>query len=159
MRQQQLFEYGPFVTADINYVNFARGSSNYDNLQAQGDNLVATVGDQGEIVRDGIFNPGDDLFRTGQRLDARPSLSYPFQLWRKFDVLPAVHYRETQYQFNPPGGQQNFPASAARRLRADRRARQNRIHPSVWPRSNLTVEARDRTRGRLLARAVDAQTQ
>ncbi|MGZ3723515.1 MAG: LPS-assembly protein LptD, partial [Bdellovibrionales bacterium] len=72
---------------------------------------------RGEIQRDGNFNSATDLQRTGQRLDLQPTISYPFQIAKKFDLMPSVTYRETQYRFNftDPGAQADFDNTAARR--------------------------------------------
>jgi len=74
------------------------------------------------IIRDGRFDRnGDgtplDIQRSGQRLDIMPTLMYPFQLWKKFDILPSVTYRETQYRFNlsDPNAEPDFDETAARR--------------------------------------------
>ena len=113
LKERRLFERGPFAALDVTYVNFARPKSNYDDL----DNGRATVGSgQNEVYHDGHFDPVTDLFRTGERLDVRPTLTYPFQLWRKFDVIPIVSYRETQYKFNRPTEARGFGATAARRF-------------------------------------------
>jgi LPS-assembly protein len=136
-KEHQLFDNGPYVAMDLDYVDFSRGSHNYDDLQV-GANPRGTgtirqgtygtpskenrgVGPNGEIRYDGSFDcdPGTtglcktDLNRTGQRLDARPTLSYPFQIARRFDVLPSVTYRETQYRFNVDT--REFSPTAARR--------------------------------------------
>jgi LPS-assembly protein len=60
--------------------------------------------------------------RVGQRLDLAPKIAYPFQIAKKFDFMPQVLYRETQYRFNPPesaehpaGNAEGFSPTAARR--------------------------------------------
>lgn len=117
LKEQQLWENGPFFNLDGEYVNFAREKYNYDDLSAS-----PNLGPHGEVVRDGSFDPATDKFRTGQRVDIRPSLSMPFQLWKKLEVNPSVHFRETQYRFyptdaaeNPAGGGDGFSSTAARR--------------------------------------------
>lgn len=119
LKDSQLFEKGPYVGLDVDYVNFTRDSFSYDDLQRVGDQRQGLgpnkgVGPQGEILRDGKFDRDVDLVRTGQRLDVRPTLSYPFQIARRFDVLPLVTYRETQYRFNSPD-EDTFSSTAARR--------------------------------------------
>jgi LPS-assembly protein len=113
IKETQLFENGPFFNFNLNYVNFAREKYNYDDVQP-GD---LKIGPHGEIIRDGAYNPGRDKFRTGQRLDLRPSVAMPFQLWRKLEINPAVQFRETQYRFYPTdeAERNEFSSTAARR--------------------------------------------
>lgn len=134
---------GPLVRMDLDYVNFARQNWNYDNLTscvptkdvpctdappgllAPRVPLGQDVGPHGQIRRSGRFDPSTDLFRTGQRLDIQPTLSYPFQIAHRFDILPSVTYRETQYRFDVPQevGDQ-FDTTAARRyVQTDIKAR------------------------------------
>ncbi len=117
LKERQLWDGGPFFNLDGEYVNFAREKYNYDDVSSG-----TKIGPHGEIIRDGAFNPATDKFRTGQRADLRPSLSMPFQLWKKLEITPSVLFRETQYQFyptdaaeNPLGGGDGFSSSAARR--------------------------------------------
>jgi len=117
LKDQQLMENGPFFKVDASFVNFAREKHNYDDVY----NGLA-LGPQGEVVRDGAYNPGTDIFRTGQRLDIKPTLSYPFQLGRKLEFSPRATLRETQYRFyptdaaeNPGGATPGFGPTAARR--------------------------------------------
>jgi LPS-assembly protein len=141
IKNQQLFSDGPYFAMDVDYVNFARGNFNYDDMKLNSDgNLVPIantstgVGGQGEIVRDGQFDPTTDIFRTGQRLDVRPTLTYPFQIAHKFDILPILSYRETQYRFYSGNAYQtDFAPTAARRyLQTEIRARTefNRVYGS-----------------------------
>lgn len=96
---------------DLNYVNFARSNFAYDDLvtSAKGRHIKAGPGAAcADIdweknpacspVRDGTYNPNDDLIRTGQRLDFRPTLYRPIR-FENLDLLPQVSYRETQYTF------------------------------------------------------------
>lgn len=101
---------------DLNYLNLARAGKSYDDLTS----VVTTTADKEDIIRfptnscnsiiydrrpecnlvsDGEFNPDNDLIRTGQRLDFKPTLSYPINLNDTVDILPKIIYRETQYQF------------------------------------------------------------
>ncbi len=135
---------GPLFHVDLDYVNFVRQSWDYDNLtycvpdakhKCKAGALVPLgldVGDQGQIARSGTFNRNTDLFRTGQRLDIQPTISYPFQIARRLDLMPSVTYRETQYRFSPPEsaletgpqGEAGFNQSAARRyVQTDFRAK------------------------------------
>ena len=138
LKETQLFENGPFFNFRLDYVNFARSKYAYDDLaigpDAAGNTVLkgingATlpgsqgVGPQGAIMRDGIFDIATDKMRTGQRVDMSPTLTYPFQIAQKFDVLPLLTYRETQYRFTPPSsaqfpsasGTEGFSPTAARR--------------------------------------------
>ncbi|HMN68010.1 MAG TPA: LPS assembly protein LptD, partial [Bdellovibrionales bacterium] len=121
LKEQSLMESGFFVGLDVNYVNFARGSSNYDDLigDPRTGNRMALIQnpDHGEIQRDGRYDPATDVFRAGQRLDIRPSISYPFQIARRFEVRPKISYRETQYRFAPtePAKDSGFTPTADRR--------------------------------------------
>lgn len=120
VKETRLGEIGPFMGLDVDYVNFARAKHNYDDLKFTSDNTALEplgVGPQGEIERDGRYDPATDRFRTGQRLDVRPTVTYPFQIARKFDVLPAVSFRETQYWFHPTDNAEadGFSSTAARR--------------------------------------------
>ncbi|MGE0528293.1 MAG: LPS-assembly protein LptD [Bdellovibrionales bacterium] len=109
---------GPLFGVDVDYVNFARDKYAYDDLTFA-DKLLKPIGttENGGVVRDGTFDPSTDIFRTGQRLDSRATLSYPFQIASRVDVLPIVSYRETQYRFSPTNSAEDagFSPSAARR--------------------------------------------
>lgn len=107
VKEQQLFDQGPYFSMNTDYVNFARDKYNYDDLPLE------KPGPNGEISRDGTFNAQKDLNRTGQRLDLQPKLSYPFQIAKKFDILPSISYRETQYRFYLQDP--SFDQTAARR--------------------------------------------
>lgn len=137
-KEHQLFEGGPYFALDVDYVNFARGKYNYDDLRLNADgtrrgiapNGSRGVGPNGEIARDGRFDVlpctapcNRDLNRTGQRVDLRPTLSYPFQIARKFDVLPSVQFRETQYKFYESGEDRFAPTAARRYVQADLRVK------------------------------------
>lgn len=114
LKEKQLWENGPLFRIDTDFVSFARERHNYDDLDPiKGQ---TSIGDQGEIKRDGKFDLYKDIFRTGQRFDIKPALSYPFQIARRFDVLPSVLFRNTQYRFYPTDGAEavGFSDSAAR---------------------------------------------
>ncbi len=149
LKDQELGETGALVAMNLDYVNFARAGYNYDDLRKCDDATDTTVdrpkcyaayarvpygydkftGDTPKSVmaRDGRMDRGADntfldLFRTGERLDIQPTVSYPFHLAHKFDFLPSVTYRETQYRFDPPataelgaGNEPGFNRTAARR--------------------------------------------
>jgi LPS-assembly protein len=128
LKEHQLFENGPYVNFNLDYTNFARASSNYDDMTVRNDPFTGKpahvagtdanhtgLGPHGEIYHDGVFNPGTDVVRTGQRLDMQPTLSYPFQIFKKFDILPYITYRETQYRFYVADPSEEFAPTAARR--------------------------------------------
>jgi LPS-assembly protein len=135
LKEQPIANTGLMINMNLDYVNFARGTYSYDDLQACVDGSTAKCSgaysvmpegisnlDQelslGKIQHNGVFNRATDLQRTGQRLDIQPTLSYPFQIGRRLDLLPSVTYRETQYRFDPPIGDDGAPAfnpTAARR--------------------------------------------
>ncbi len=129
LKEKDIANTGAYFNLDLNYVNFARQKHNYDDLYVDPSSNFLTsigVGPKGEIQRDGRYDPDTDRFRTGQRLDVRPSLSYPFQIASRFDILPSISFRETQYWFHPTDNAEasNFSATAARRyLQTDLRAR------------------------------------
>lgn len=115
----------PFLFGlDVTYTNFTRSDFSYDDLSIAGpDNCpgkvarCAQINSQGDIVRDGHFDPNVDLIRTGQRLYFRPTLSMPFQIFDIVEVMPRVSYREAQYRFalDEDTANANFSRSAAQR--------------------------------------------
>lgn len=103
---------------DVNYVNFTRAGNSYDDMAFTSDMKTKYVknncnkpnwSDDPNCQRayDGTFDPNIDLIRTGQRLDFRPSLYYPFQISEGFDVVPVLNYRETHYNFSV-GDEQSY---------------------------------------------------
>jgi LPS-assembly protein len=50
-------------------------------------------------LRDGKYDSGKDLIRTGQRLSVSPTIYRAFHIGDSVDVLPKVNYQETQYNF------------------------------------------------------------
>jgi LPS-assembly protein len=123
IKEQSLGNTGIIANLKFDYVNFGRSTYRYDDLEpcqnvvdSNGNILVPcvskfsplgapTVGTStasGAVQHDGSFDPATDLLRTGQRMDVRPTFGYPFQIFKKFDVMPSVTYRETQYRFDPP---------------------------------------------------------
>jgi LPS-assembly protein len=118
LTETQAWNSGFYGGFDLNYVNFARESYSYDELNPASDILANP--DVGFVKhdRDGEFNPKDDLIRTGQRLDVVPYLTYPFHLGKALDIQPKLSYRETQYRFNTRStdlNASNYTPSAARR--------------------------------------------
>lgn len=154
LKESNILDSGLFASLDVQYVNFARDKFNYDDLELDAstpewDRKAPAVGQQGEIPRDGQFDydfTSDrplDLMRTGQRLDVRPTVSYPFQVFKAFDILPAVSYRETQYRFYPTKEAKDvgFSDTAARRyLQTDLAIKTefSRVYGSTDPQGNRT---------------------
>jgi LPS-assembly protein len=102
---------------DVTYVNFARNSKGYDDLTDPslfpGTPFVRHVKNKGptqdpncentpgcQLAPDGKYDPYIDLLRTGQRLDIKPTLSYPIPLSDGIDIFPKMTYQETQYSFD-----------------------------------------------------------
>lgn len=101
---------------DLNYVNFARNSKGYDDLTVQPVGSETTyirhIRNQGtddytcenspscKLDPDGQYDPYIDLLRTGQRLDFKPTFSYPMQLFDGIDIFPKLTYQETHYSFD-----------------------------------------------------------
>lgn len=106
---------------DLNYVNFTRAGNSYDDMALTSDAKIRYLKNNCNIpnwsdnpnklrcypVNDGSYDPNIDLIRTGQRLDFRPSLYYPFQISDGFDIVPILNYRETHYNFNV-GDEQSY---------------------------------------------------
>jgi LPS-assembly protein len=106
---------------DINYVNFARDGAGYDDVIPSGavggksiDETRSQSGTVGRSYTGGVFDPAFDLVRTGQRLDVRPEISYPFQLGPYLDVLPSIQFRHTQYAFNVPSPSEPYDTTPSR---------------------------------------------
>lgn len=106
---------------DLDYVNFTRAGNAYDNMTTGFTSTGSPIKYQTNNcnkpnwsddpachpVYDGIYDPNQDLIRTGQRLDFRPSVYYPFQLTDGFDIVPSLNYRETHYNFSV-GDEQSY---------------------------------------------------
>lgn len=103
-------------TVDVDYTNFSRAGQSFDNLSIETDPVTGQqtkrfltnvrslpnydqVADS-QLVQDGIYDPANDLLRTGQRLDLNTSVFRPMNIGEVFDVLPTLSYRETYYNFN-----------------------------------------------------------
>lgn len=89
--KQPLWENRVYLDIDMNHVNFTRSSSSFDKLDPSNKKPIEDTG---------IYDPANDLIRTGQRFDFSPQISKPFYLGQYFDIFPKISYRETQYQFN-----------------------------------------------------------
>lgn len=95
---------------NLQYTNFARSSSAYDDLTSNGsirfpenssnDPLCENLPPSHcQYVFDGEYNPDTDLIRTGQRVDFRPELQANFKVAQVLDLTPRLAYRETRYFF------------------------------------------------------------
>lgn len=111
-----------YFRLDLDYFNFARNGFAYDDLRTSicpGDlrRCAEMSSTNGEIERDGEFDPTIDQIRTGQRLDIKPTVTVPFKVFNLVDITPQLSFRETQYRFNVDGAaaQENFSESAAQR--------------------------------------------
>ena len=144
-------------TLDLNYVNFARSSSAYDDLvKLQVDKSAIRFPrnntssprweDQAghELLRDGFYNQNTDLIRTGQRLDFNPVLYRSFHLGDALEITPKMGYRETHYLFPnlpTPPGEEVDTNNIRRYIRSEINARttmsqvygnKGDIHPDLW---------------------------
>lgn len=101
------------------FTQFARDNFSYDDLNSTscegGLSRCATVLDSGDVTRDGSFDPNTDFIRAGQRIDLRPSLSMPVNLFKVLEVMPRMTYRELQYRFQTTSTDPNFSSSAYQR--------------------------------------------
>jgi LPS-assembly protein len=109
------------------YTNFARMDYSYDdqfNLahpppgspppNCKGfPRCPAMDENSGKIKRDGTFDQDFDLLRTGQRLDIRPSISMPLNVWRYFEMVPRLSFRDMEYTF--PLSTPDAPISTSQR--------------------------------------------
>ncbi|MCB0356142.1 MAG: LPS-assembly protein LptD [Bdellovibrionales bacterium] len=97
---------------DIDYTNFNRNNFSYDDICSDDSGLNLPCADlvadddpnairtRFNSQRDGKFDPGIDLIRTGQRLDISPQISYPIPIGNVLNIMPSIKFRETQYRFN-----------------------------------------------------------
>lgn len=144
-------------TIDLDYTNFARSSSAYDDLiKSQVDKSVIrfprsnnsspTWEDNAghELVRDGFYNQDTDLIRTGQRLDFNPAIYRSINLGTTIEITPKLGYRETRYLFPnlpTPSGEAVDPNNVRRYVQAEVNARttlsqvygaSEDLHASLW---------------------------
>jgi LPS-assembly protein len=118
------------------YANFTRNDLAWDdatfdiNGVRQPDRARTGPGGQ-------IFNPNEDIIRTGQRIDLKPELSAPFRIGSAIDVLPVLGLRHTQYSLNvtPPPGSDFDPSPYRQYLRGTvaLRTRFSKIYGDVSP--------------------------
>jgi LPS-assembly protein len=98
------------------YTNFTRDSFGFDTMNAGyvpgGTRYLLSNGTDPacstnlweqnpncHAVHNANFNSNTDLIRTGTRLDSNMQVEHPVHVGR-IDFLPAVSYRETDYEFN-----------------------------------------------------------
>lgn len=108
--QQKIANSQFLYSYNLDYVNFARAGQSYDNMTVNNGVRFSsnTCNDPKDydtkpgcsLVQDGEFDPTKDLLRTGQRLDMTGTITRPIQIGDYLDVLPALTYRETDYEFN-----------------------------------------------------------
>ena len=113
---------------DMRYTNFNRNNFSYDDICSEysalglpcadgisdaDPNLKSPKRTRLNNKRDGKFDPGTDLIRTGQRLDITPQISYPILIGNTLTLAPSLKFRETQYRFNSLSDL--VPETAARR--------------------------------------------
>lgn len=112
-------ETGFLYNYELRYTNFARNDFAYDDLTVGPDKdgkpirqvsyKCANGNTSGDPkweydpsctqTRDGEFNVGHDLIRSGQRLIMEPTISRPVQLGHYFNLTPKLSYRESHYSF------------------------------------------------------------
>lgn len=97
--EQAIGETGFLFNFNSEYVNFARDDFAYDDVIVSGSERSVDQ-TRSSTPQSGVFNPGTDLIRAGQRIDIEPEISYPFRLGSHLDVLPLIQFRHTQYSFN-----------------------------------------------------------
>jgi lipopolysaccharide assembly outer membrane protein LptD (OstA) len=86
------------------YTNFHRNSNSFDSVNfepAAGENDPTKTIDENA----GVFDASKDLIRTGHRLKFDAQVSAPFKIGQLFDVMPAINYRDSYYNFNPSKSQ------------------------------------------------------
>jgi LPS-assembly protein len=117
--QQKLANSQFLYSYNLDYVNFARAGQSYDNLEYSADRTIRYVKNSCTanpnydkdpncaLNNDGNFDSDTDLLRTGQRVDISGAIYRPITLGGYADLLPAISYHETQYQFNAGEDQRN----------------------------------------------------
>lgn len=112
---------------DINHLQLARNSIGYDNLRL--DNQKKSVETSGpancqtaqwyydpecKYSFDGIYNPEQDLIRSGQRLDLKSEVFRTFEIGR-LNLSPRLGLQSQQYRFDVP----IQPTASRQQLRAE----------------------------------------
>lgn len=131
--RQPLGDTGILYNYDFRYTNFARNDFSYDDITAftnpdgktirQVTHNCSTPNTDNNwdydssctVTRDGKFDAGTDLIRSGQRFILEPSMTRPTQLGELFNFVPKVSYRESHYNF----GIENVPNLSRRFLRTE----------------------------------------
>lgn len=132
--QKNLGETNFVYSWDFKFTNFARTGNAYDDMTettVDGNRIRFPTNscnkpnwENDPACRrqyDGVFNPGLDQIRAGQRLDFNPTIFYPVKLGEGFDIVPKLSYRETHYHFNI----EEDPFLARRYLRTEISSRMN----------------------------------
>lgn len=86
--------------ANTTYTNFHRNSNSFDSVQVLNP---TDPNDPSKVITDntGVFDASKDLIRTGHRLKFDAQVSAPFKIGDLFDVMPALNYKDSYYNFNP----------------------------------------------------------
>lgn len=132
--QKNLGETNFVYSWDFKFTNFARTGNAYDDMTettVDGNRIRFPTNSCNKLnwendpncrrQYDGVFNPGIDQIRAGQRIDFNPSIFYPVKLGEGFDIVPKLSYRETHYHFNI----EEDPFLARRYLRTEISSRMN----------------------------------
>lgn len=125
---------GFFYNYDIKYAYFARNDFAYDDITNKTNPLTGETNRQVthecnstnnslnwdfdsscKPTRDGEFNAGTDLIRSGQRFILEPTITRPIQLGKFFNLIPKFSYRESHYNF----GIENVSNLSRRYLRSE----------------------------------------
>ena len=124
---------------EANYTYFQRNSTSFNYQYPTSIDPVTGRQVQGTTPVDpnSIFNPDNDVYRTGQRLMVSPRLEYPFAIG-VVDFLPAVGYNESHYYFQntspistgaqPGSAISNQPEAQRRYMRTEVTARTRLSH-------------------------------
>jgi len=85
--------------ANTTYTNFHRNSNSFDTVNFE---PAAGENDPSRTIANntGAFDASKDLIRTGHRLKLDAQVSAPFKLGDLFDVMPALSYKDSYYNFN-----------------------------------------------------------
>ncbi len=94
---------------NLDYVNFSRSGQSFDNMQTTNGVRFEknTCSDPKydqlpncHLLHDGQYDSTNDLLRTGQRIDMSGTITRPLNVGDYLNILPALSYRETDYQFS-----------------------------------------------------------
>lgn len=98
VRESRIFDSPVLFSFDMDYVNFVRNSLSYDEVVSRNRGCSPNCLNM-EKDSSRSFDPSQDILRTGERLDLKPSLAYLVPLGKFFDITPWATYRYTQYSF------------------------------------------------------------